>query len=89
MNSNYQVIETNFYELIHSLNKKFTPEEVNEVLEFINYGEYGLALDTVVDIITEENKEIDSQSFNLLVQLSNLMSLDTDLIIKKLTSHYG
>ncbi|MCL2896125.1 MafI family immunity protein [Brenneria tiliae] len=87
MNVDYQEIEKNFSELIISLSKAFTPEEINEITEFIDHGEYGLALDTVIDIITEEDKEISHDNFNIIVKLSNIMDLETDVIIKKIARH--
>lgn len=87
MNISYQEIETNFSELIRSLSIYFTAEELNEITEFIDHGEYGLALDTMVDIITEENKEINHDTFNIIVKLSKLMDLETDIIIKRITGH--
>lgn len=86
MNINYQEIRTNFAELICSLSKYFTAEELNEIAEFIDYGEHGLALDTIIAIITEENKEISHDTFNIIVKLSNLMDLETD-IIKRIVGH--
>lgn len=65
----------------------FTTEELNEITEFIDHSEYGLALDTIVDIITEDNKEISHDTFNIIVKLSNLMDLETDIIIKRITEH--
>ncbi|MDX5631118.1 MULTISPECIES: MafI family immunity protein [unclassified Brenneria] len=87
MNVDYQEIEKNFSELIISLSKVFTSEEINEITEFIGYGEYGLALDTVIDIITEENKEISHDNLSIIVKLSNIMGLETGVIIDKIARH--
>lgn len=87
MNVDYQKIEKNFSALIISLSKKFTSEEINEIEEFIDHGEYGLALDTVIDIIMEEDKEVSNDDLSIIVKLSNIMNLETDTIIKKIARH--
>ncbi|WP_144235525.1 MafI family immunity protein, partial [Snodgrassella alvi] len=51
MNIEYQEVEENFGNLISLLNKSFISKEIDEIKDFVDYGEYGLALDTLIDII--------------------------------------
>jgi len=78
MNIEYQEVEENFCSLISLLNKCFTSKEIDEIKDFVDYGEYGLALDTLIDIIKEENKEINNDIFQYIAKLSNLMILRGD-----------
>ena len=84
MNIEYQEVEENFGNLISLLNKSFTSKEIDEIKDFVDYGEYGLALDTLIDIIKEENKEINNDIFQYIAKLSNLMEQNMEAITKDL-----
>ena len=84
MNIEYQEVEENFCSLISLLNKCFTSKEIDEIKDFVDYGEYGLALDTLIDIIKEENKEINNDIFQYIAKLSNLMEQNMEAITKDL-----
>ena len=87
MNIEYQEVEENFCSLISLLNKCFTSKEIDEIKDFVDYGEYGLALDTLIDIIKEENKEINNDIFQYIAKLSNLMGQNMEVITKDLIKH--
>ena len=84
MNIEYQDVEENFGNLISLLNKSFISKEIDEIKDFVDYGEYGLALDTLIDIIKEENKEINNDIFQYIAKLSNLMEQNMEAITKDL-----
>ncbi|MCT6881280.1 hypothetical protein BGI10_04760 [Snodgrassella alvi] len=84
MNIEYQEVEENFGNLISLLNKSFISKEIDEIKDFVDYGEYGLALDTLIDIIKEENKEINNDIFQYIAKLSNLMEQNMEAITKDL-----
>ena len=84
MSYSYQEIEFLFSELINSLENTFTQIEILEVREFIEYGEYGVALETLVGIILEENKMISKDVFYSIEKLSSLMGIDKITIISNL-----
>jgi hypothetical protein len=87
MNIQHQAIENSLLQLIKGLEKYFSPSEITEVFEFIEPSEYGLALDTVIDIIIEENKFISNDILKLITELSDLMELDSKIIVDKLSAH--
>lgn len=87
MNIEYQEVEENFCSLISLLNKCFTSKEIDEIKDFVDYGEYGLALDTLIDIIKEENKEINNDIFQYIAKLSNLMEQNMEVITKDLIKY--
>lgn len=84
MNIEYQEVEENFGNLISLLNKSVISKEIDEIKDFVDYGEYGLALDTLIDIIKEENKEINNDIFQYIAKLSNLMEQNMEAITKDL-----
>ncbi|PIT08955.1 hypothetical protein BGI36_06520 [Snodgrassella communis] len=87
MNIEYQEVEENFGNLISLLNKSFISKEIDEIKDFVDYGEYGLALDTLIDIIKEENKEINNDIFQYIAKLSNLMEQNMEAITKDLIKY--
>ncbi|MBI0552836.1 MafI family immunity protein [Pectobacterium parmentieri] len=48
MKSDYQEIELELSNLINSLGGVFSLNELIEIKDFIDYGEYGLALETAI-----------------------------------------
>lgn len=87
MNIQHQIIENNFLQLLKGLEQCFSHSEITEVIEFIEYNEYGLALSTVIDIIIEENKFINNDILKLITGLSDGMDLDSKIIVDKLSMH--
>ena len=76
MNQNYQNLENLLIRLLALLSEIFSNTEVKEVQEFIDVGEYGLALETLVDIVDEESKKITPEILNLVQQLAEVMEIN-------------
>ncbi|MVF14713.1 MafI family immunity protein [Ketobacter sp. MCCC 1A13808] len=83
----YQSIENLLLRLLGLLLEIFTNSERNEVQDFIDAGEYELALDTLVDIVIEENKQIPGEYLALVCELAELMQLDKKVFEEKLRGH--
>ncbi len=83
----YQYIEELLLRLLSLLLGVFSDSENHEVQVFIDAGEYGLALETLVDIVIEEDKKISSESFALVRKLASVMQLDKKVFEEKLRSH--
>jgi hypothetical protein len=86
-NRDYQYIEESLLRLLVLLSVVFTDAERSEVQEFIDVGEYGLALETLVDIVVEEDKQIPSKVLMLVDELSDVMELDKAVFEEKLRGH--
>lgn len=84
INNNYEEIEEFLSKLISLLEPICTQIEIKEIQDFIDVGEYGLALETAIYIIIEEKKQISKNIFELINKLANKMSIDYD-ILKQLT----
>jgi hypothetical protein len=52
----FAIIEALFNKLFLALRDVFSASEIAEIADFVDVGEYGLALDTAVDIFVEEGK---------------------------------
>jgi hypothetical protein len=86
-NYDYSQHEELLAQLLSLLRNTFTESEETEVKDFINVGEYGLALDTLVDIVNEENKQISKSALSLIYKLAILMELDKNSFESKLHNH--
>lgn len=73
--SDFAMIESLFSRLLLALNGVFSVSEIAEVSEFLDQGEYGLALDTVVGIFVEEPKVAQDDVIVLVQSLANSMAL--------------
>lgn len=87
MNIKYQEIENHLSGLLKALEQIFSSSEIAEFHEFIDYGEYGSALDTVMDIITEENKIINNYVLTKIINIYIIMDLDFDIARNKLSKY--
>ena len=75
--SDFSIVESLFSQLLPALNGVFSVSEIAEVSEFVDVGEYGLALDTAVDIFVEEGKVAGDEVIALVRLLATAMKLST------------
>lgn len=87
MTYHYEHIEELLAQLLFLLTPVFVELEKKEVQDFIDAGEYGLALDTLVDIVKEEDKIISTQILNVVYELAAVMQLDKEAFKEKLRDH--
>ncbi|MFT7879339.1 MAG: MafI family immunity protein [Sulfurimonas sp.] len=83
-NNNYTEIEKLLMDLLNLLTDIFNEDEIQEVKEFIDVGEYGLALDTLIDIIVEEKKQVSENVLEIIYKLARIMSLDEKTIQERI-----
>ncbi len=76
----YTLLEERLSALLNLLGDVFTRGEVGEVQQFLDAGEYGLALETVCGIITEEQKKVGTEVVKQVEELRDLMELDSDIV---------
>lgn len=66
----------------------FTAKEKAEVDRFTQVGEYGLALETAVDIYAEENKEPTEDFVSKVIQVAEALEMETLPLVSKMhTKH--
>lgn len=81
----YQNVEGLLLKLLGLLHATFKDSEKSEVQSFVDVGEYGLALETLVDIAVEENKKIPEEAMSVVIELAGVMELDKKVYEKKLS----
>jgi hypothetical protein len=78
--TNHNLIENLFKQLFDQVCDLFSSNELNEVNEFFDVGEYGLALQTLLDIVVEEKKDISDKACDLIEELADLMKITNDIV---------
>ena len=81
---NFEKVEELFQDLIDEAYSVLTVSEVAEVQEYIDVGEYGLALSTAVAIYVEEHKIASARTLDLVSRLSLEMSDDPKPMLDQL-----
>lgn len=71
----FSIVENLFRQFLPALREVFSASELAEVSGFIDVGEYGLALDTAVDIFVEEKKVATQSVIGFAERLAVAMDL--------------
>lgn len=79
LNHNYDAIQRNFTDLLESVLTEFSEEELREIREFLDATEYGLALQTFIDVVLEEKKRISHRAATICEELARLMNLTEEV----------
>ncbi len=81
MKNEYREIESTLDLLLMVLSDSFSESESIEVQEFIGVGEYGIALETIIDIINEGSKNITNEAEFLIEKAGRIMNMDATSIL--------
>jgi len=84
MPDEFQDIEKLLNRINESVKDAFQAAEIAEIQDFIDVGEYGVALETCVSIVEEENKFISRNTFSLITKSAQLMHMDEAVIETRL-----
>jgi hypothetical protein len=84
--SSFELVEKLLLQLLQASTPPFTSSNAAEVQNFIDVGEYGLALETTVDIYVEEHKAPNSEAIALMEQAAVAMGMDSKILLDKLTN---
>lgn len=82
--SHFEEIETLFSNLLAATSQALSDSERAEVQKFIDVGEYGLALETAVDIYVEEEKTVSADVVAQVKSVANAMSMDQAPLVLRL-----
>lgn len=83
MDKHFEKIALRFDSLLASLHSIFTESEKQAVQEFLEVGENALALETVIEIITEGNHTVSDDTNCLIEHLIELMRMHDSWIVMK------
>ncbi|MDL2329986.1 MafI family immunity protein [Desulfosarcina sp. OttesenSCG-928-A07] len=77
--SHYQKLEILFEALCEDLASLLPASELAEVVEYLDHGEYGIALEDLCFIIEEAKRPITQKIYGLIEQLGILMEMKKDV----------
>ena len=81
---NFELIESLLCSLLKATVGGLSDAERAEVQQFIDVGEYGLALETTVDIYAEEKKIPSTDVMSLIEQLGISMGMAPESVLERL-----
>jgi len=82
---NFKVLESVFSDFLTAAKVELSESERSEVKSFVDVREYGLALETIVDIYVEESKKPSAEVVTYIVKLAEFMAMEPERILKKLS----
>ncbi len=82
--SSFNEIESLFSKLLVAGGSVLADQELAEIKSFIDVGEYGLALQTAVDIFVEEDKIAPDDVVSLIERIAAAMSIEPALMLQRL-----
>ena len=82
--SKFDEIESMFLSLTDAAKSVLSKSECAEIQEYIDVGEYGIALRTAVAIYAEENKVASVETRILIGRLAEAMKIDPNQLLDRL-----
>ena len=70
--------------ILDELNDDLSPSERREVVDFIDVGEYGIALETLSALLVEERKVVSGIVYSQMVELAEMMGIRASTITEEL-----
>jgi len=86
---NYENIKLLFADFLAQSTTELSDSERAEIREYVDVGEYGIALRTAIGIFCEERKSVTASERSLLSQLAVAMSIDPEPLLRRLTEAQG
>jgi len=80
----YDELEAQLGTILHTLGSQLSPEESREVSHFLGVGEYGLALQTLTDLLVEERKKLSISTYNDVVGVAKRMGIEREIALEDL-----
>jgi hypothetical protein len=77
-------IEMLFKQLLTASGSVLSEAELDEIRHFVDVGEYGLALETAVDIFAEERKVPPLEAVRCISGLAETMRLDSASLLNRI-----
>jgi len=82
MSNNFEEIEAGLKTLIADVQDTFSKKEVAMVSEYLEVGEYLLALETFVGVVVENGRSISMKTRDEAVRVGALMKTDSPYVLR-------
>jgi len=74
----YKIVVKKLNEVLAKLKESLSDTQIEFLQSYINAGEWNLALETLCDILIEEEIPIDSRGYELLQEVGNTLSMEKE-----------
>ncbi len=74
----YKIVVKKLNEVLAQLKESLSDTQIEFLQSYINAGEWNLALETLCDILIEEEIPIDSRGYELLQEVGNTLSMEKE-----------
>jgi hypothetical protein len=74
----YKVVESKLHQVINIIKSQLSETQVEFIISDIQAGEWNLALETICDILIEEEIPLDLKSYELLQEVGNILNMEQE-----------
>ena len=74
----YKIVVKKLNEVLAQLKEVFSDAQIEFLQSYINAGEWNLALETLCDILIEEEIPIDLKAYELLQEVGNILNMERE-----------
>ena len=74
----YKIVVKKLNEVLAQLKEVFSGAQIEFLQSYINAGEWNLALETLCDILIEEEIPIDLKGYELLQEVGNILNVERE-----------
>lgn len=74
----YKIVESKLNEVINIVKPQLSDTQIEFLVSDIQAGEWNLALETLCDILIEEEIPIDLKSYELLQEVGNILNMERE-----------
>ncbi|MEG4915869.1 MULTISPECIES: MafI family immunity protein [unclassified Microcoleus] len=74
----YKIVVKKLNEVLAQLKEVFSGAQIEFLQSYINAGEWNLALETLCDILLEEEISIDLKAYELLQEVGNILNMERE-----------
>lgn len=74
----YKIVVKKLNEVLAQLKEVFSGAQIEFLQSYINAGEWNLALETLCDILIEEEISIDLKAYELLQEVGNILNMERE-----------
>jgi hypothetical protein len=74
----YKVVESKLHQVINIIKPQLSETQVEFIISDIQAGEWNLALETICDLLIEEEIPLDLKSYELLQEVGNILNMEPE-----------
>ena len=76
----YKLVESKLHQFIDIVKPQLSETQIEFIVSDIQAGEWNLALETLCDILIEEEISIDLKAYELLQEVGNILNIERETL---------